>query len=183
MIISKKEFLTNKSIYLKKFLAGEIFIYPTDTIYGIGCLASNKKSVEKIREIKNRDAKPFSVIAPSKKWIEKNCFIDEDAKAELKKLPGAYTFILKLRDRNISPNENLETLGVRIPKHWSSKIIEEIGEPIITTSVNLSGESYMTSLENLNEKIKSNVNFIIYDGELNGAPSKVINLITKERIR
>lgn len=183
MIISKSEFLENKNLYLEKIRAGEIFIYPTDTIYGIGCLAENKKSLSLLRQIKNRDAKPFSVIAPSKKWIEKNCFIDAEAKTQLQKLPGAFTFILKLRDKNISPNPNLDTIGVRIPKHWFSKIVEELEEPIITTSVNLSGEHPMTSLENLSPSIKQKIDFIIYDGPLENPPSTVIDLITKEKLR
>ncbi len=183
MIISKSEFLSNKNLYLEKIREGEIFIYPTDTIYGIGCLAENKKSVEKIREIKNRDARPFSVIAPSKKWIEKNCIIDAEAKSELQKLPGAFTFILKLKNKSLSPNENLDTIGVRIPKHWFSNIVEELQEPIITTSVNLSGESPMTSLENLSPEIKQKVDFIIYDGPLENPPSTVINLITQKILR
>ncbi len=183
MILSKQEFLKNKNTYIRKIINGEIFIYPTDTIYGIGCLASNKKSVTRIREIKNRDKKPFSVIAPSKKWIEENCFFDESVKKELSKLPGAFTFILTLKNKTLSPNPKLGTLGVRIPKHWFSKIVEEIGKPIITTSVNLSGEPHMTSLENIDEKIKSKVDFIIFDGELDNKPSTVINLVTDERLR
>ena len=182
-ILSKSEFLANKNIYIKKILSGEIFIYPTDTIYGMGCLASNKKSVERIREIKNRDTKPFSIISPLKKWIEENCLVDEESKKYLQKLPGKFTFILKLKNKKLSPNKNLETIGVRITKHWFSKVVEEIGSPIITTSANISGENYMTSLENLNEKIKSEINFIIYEGELNNSPSEIFNLVTKEKIR
>ncbi|GAG45638.1 unnamed protein product, partial [marine sediment metagenome] len=78
MIIKKKE------IEIRK-LRNSVFIYPTDTIYGIGCNALNSKLVKRIRRIKKRDNKPFSVIAPSKKWIYDNCEVDRKI---LKKLPG-----------------------------------------------------------------------------------------------
>ena len=73
-IISKEVFVKNKDFYLKK-LKESIFIYPTDTIYGIGCDATNEILVKKIRDIKVRDDNPFSVIAPSKDWIKLNCDI------------------------------------------------------------------------------------------------------------
>ena len=77
-------------------LIKSIFIYPTDTIYGIGCNAEESKLVEKIREIKNRDKKPFSIIAPSIKWILENC---ETTEKEISKyLPGPYTLILKKKN-------------------------------------------------------------------------------------
>ena len=60
----------NNSIISK--ISKEIFIYPTDTIYGIGCNAKNTKLVEKIRKIKQRDKKPFSIIAPNIDYILKN---------------------------------------------------------------------------------------------------------------
>ena len=74
-------------------LKTEIFIYPTDTIYGLGCDATNEKLVKELREIKNRDDKPLSVIAPSVKWI----FDNFDVGLELleKYLPGPYTLLLK----------------------------------------------------------------------------------------
>lgn len=183
MIVSKSQFLANKKFYIEKILSGAVFIYPTDTIYGIGCVASNKSSVSKIRELKNRDAKPFSVIAPSKHWIETNCVVDASAKKLFQKLPGKYTFILKLKNKSLSPNENLETIGVRIPKHWFSAIVETIGQPIITTSVNRAGKLHMTSLKNLNPQIRDAVDFIIYDGKRDNKPSKIFNLVTNERMR
>jgi len=70
-VITKKEFLDNKEGHIKKIKAGSIFIYPTDTLYGIGCDAGNESIVKKIREVKQTD-QPFSVIAPSKDWIKQN---------------------------------------------------------------------------------------------------------------
>ena len=88
--------MENKKL-IKEIKAGKIFIYPTDTLYGIGCNAEDKEAVEKIREIKGRDNKPFSVIAPSFKWIEDNLIIDCNLKEYL---PGAYTIILKKKDKD-----------------------------------------------------------------------------------
>lgn len=181
-IISKNQFLKNKIFYIKK-IKRAIFIYPTDTIYGIGCIIKNKKSIQKIRKMKQRSNKPFSIIVPSKSWIIKNCKQNKNLKKYLKKLPGKYTLILELKNKKLSPNPNISTIGIRIPKHWISKIIKEINQPIITTSVNITNKTYMTSLKNLNSKIKSKVDFIIYQGYLNNKPSKVIDLITNKRIR
>ena len=179
MIITKKEFLKNKKYFLNKINRGSIFIYPTDTIYGIGCISTNKKSINKIRRIKQRTNKPFSIIVPSKTWITKNCKHNKHLKKHLKKLPGKYTLILELKNKNLSPNKKLQTIGVRIPNHWISKIVKELKKPIITTSANISNEQYMTSLKNL--KIK--VDFIIYQGYLNNKPSKVIDIINNKIMR
>jgi len=180
MIISKQQFLNNKKVYIKKIKQGSVFIYPTDTIYGLGCISTNKKSINKIKELKQRTNKPFSIIVPSKTWILKNCKINKNLKKYFKKLPGKYTLILELKNKKLSPNRNLSTIGIRIPKHWFSKIVKEIDMPIITTSVNISSERHMTSLKDLNKGIKSKVDFIIYLGRLNNKPSKIINLITDQ---
>lgn len=180
-IVSKQEFIKNKSVYLNKIKRGAIFIYPTDTIYGIGCISENKKSIKKIRKIKKRNQKPFSIIVPSKTWIRKKCKSNKLLDQYLKKLPGKYTLILELKSIRDSPNPNINTIGIRIPKHWISKIVKEINKPIITTSVNISNETNMNSLKDLNKNIK--VDFIIYEGKLNKKPSTVINLIINKKIR
>ena len=80
---------------LEAIRAGKIFIYPTDTIYGLGCNAENSQAVKKIREMKQREEKPFSVIAQGKEWIRKNCLVKNEKDLEL--LPGPYTIIWQQR--------------------------------------------------------------------------------------
>ena len=180
-ILTKEELVYNLETLSKEIKDGAVFIYPTDTIYGIGCSALNEKAVNKVRELKNRPDNPFSVIAPSKEWIKNNCEVDE-----LNILPGPYTLVVKLKNNPIVEPVNLgtETLGVRIPEHWISKFVAELNIPIVTTSVNKAGEQFMTSLEDLDEDIKAKVDFIIYEGKKKARPSKIINLtkgIEKER--
>ncbi|MFA6089109.1 MAG: L-threonylcarbamoyladenylate synthase [Candidatus Woesearchaeota archaeon] len=159
-------------------IKNKVFIYPTDTIYGIGCDATNPKLVKKIRLIKQRDEKPFSIIAPNKKWIFDNFIVSKKAKLLIdKKLPGKFTFILKVKDKKstlIALKEiagELDTVGVRIPKHWFSKDLEV---PIVTTSVNISGQPNMTSIEDCDKSILSAVDFVLYEGKKEGKPSILI---------
>lgn len=178
-VLSKEEFENQKDVIRTSLIENHIvFIYPTDTIYGIGCNALDKESVEKIRNIKQRKENPFSVIAPSKEWIDENCVVNENAKDWVKRLPGPYTLVLKTKKQCIAENvaPGLDTLGVRIPDHWFSNIVNEIDIPIVTTSVNKSNEDFMTSLDDLDSDIKSRVDFIVYEGVKKGQPSKIIDL-------
>lgn len=184
-ILTKTKIEANKQFYIKEIKKGKIFIYPTDTIYGIGCDATNPKAIIKIRRIKNRETKPFSVIAPSKEWIKENCENNKVTNKWLKELPGPYTLILKLKNKKAiaqRTNNNGETLGVRIPANWFANLIAEINIPFITTSVNITGESPITSLQDLKEEIKKEVDYFIDDGKLSNPPSTVVNLIGEEKI-
>ena len=96
-LISKTELDQRKDVFLDEIKSGIVFVYPTDTIYGIGCDATNSSSVLKVRNIKERNDLPFSVVAPSKDWIRDNCEVDAKAEQWLDKLPGPYTLILKLK--------------------------------------------------------------------------------------
>lgn len=178
-ILSKEEMGLRKDEILGKVLDGIVFIHPTDTIYGLGCDATNKDAVGKIRKLKKREKDPFSVIAPSKKWIEENCELNNEAKKWLNKLPGPYTFILKLKNKEaIADNVNPAggTVGVRIPNHWIKDIVKMLGIPIVTTSANQTGKDFMTSMENLDPEIKKGLDFAVYEGEKKGRPSKIVNL-------
>ncbi len=164
---------------------GALFIHPTDTIYGIGCDATNKEAVKKIRDVKNRNESPFSVIAPTKDWIMENCHVHEKAKEWIDKLPGGYTLIFKLKKKEcIAANVNfdLDSVGVRMPDHWFLEVADRIGKPIVTTSANKAGESFMTSLDNLNPEIQSYMKFIVYEEEKHGRPSTIVDLTNEEPV-
>lgn len=165
---------------IKKIKPGAVFIHPTDTIYGIGCNAEDETAVAKIRRLKEQRSQPFSVWVPSLKWVEKNCLIDKKTKEGLKQLPGPYTLIIKLKNKKaIAKSVALgkDTIGIRYPNHWFGKIVEACETPIVTTSANKTGQPFMTLLENLDKEIQQRVNFMIYEGEKKGKPSKIINLI------
>jgi L-threonylcarbamoyladenylate synthase len=182
-IITETELQLRKEEFLKKIANGAIFIHPTDTIYGLGCNALNKKAVEKLREIKERKTEPLSVWVPSPYWIKENCLIEKKTEEWLSKLPGPYTLILPLKNKNsISENvaPNLNALGVRYPKHWFGKIIGFLGVPIVTTSANKAGSPFMTNKNDLDPEISSGVSFMIYEGEKKARPSKIINLVNDE---
>jgi L-threonylcarbamoyladenylate synthase len=183
-IINKDEFNSKKEAIKEKILDGEVFIHPTDTIYGLGCNAQNKKAVDRLRAVKERPSNPFSVMAPNKEWIYENCVVPKEAEKWLKKLPGPYTFIFTLKDKKAiaeSVNPGLDSVGVRIPDHWFHELAKELEVPLVTTSANLVGEPFMTSMENLDPKIKGRLNLIIYEGEKNGKPSQVIDFTGKEK--
>lgn len=182
-ILDRSEFIQYKNMHISQIRDGAIFIYPTDTIYGIGCDAGNESVIEKIRELKKRPSQPFSVIAPSKDWIIENCEITQEAKPWLEKLPGPYTLVLKLKTTTtLSPafNKLDNTVGVRIPNHWISEIVKEINRPIVTTSPNVHGEDVMTDPNHLNPEFKAGVDFTIFEGKLHNPPSSVIKLTDGE---
>lgn len=184
-VLNFEELNLEKKPVIDLIINGSIFIHPTDTIYGLGCNAELSNPVRKIRELKSRPSKPFSVIAPSLEWIRKNCVVSKDGEELLRRLPGQYTLIFKLRNNNSVAKEvnlGLGTLGIRIPNHWIKGIVAEAGVPIVTTSVNPSGEDYMTSLDDLDPIIKGGIDFVLYEGKKEGKPSRIIDLSEALRV-
>jgi len=153
---------------------GAVFIYPTDTIYGIGCDASNDESVEMVKRLKYKDKdKPMSVIAPSLDWVREHCVVD-DALLE-KYFPGPYTLILKKKDeaflKNVSANDSL---GIRIPDCEFTSLVSEAGVPFITTSVNFVGEPFAIKISDIHHDIIDAVDIVIGVGKLDGRPSTLV---------
>ncbi len=184
-VISRSEFKSYKENFLREIARGAIYIHPTDTIYGIGCDATNPDAVKSIRMAKQRYSKPFSIIAPSKEWIKQNCVVDKKAEAWLKKLPGPYTFILKLKKGRENclanqTNPGMGTIGVRIPDHWFASVASELGAPLVTTSANIVGKEFMTSLDNLDSDVAKHMNLIFYEGEKKARPSTIVDLSSEK---
>lgn len=160
--------------FIEDIKNGAIFIYPTDTIYGLGCDATNPESVKLIKKIKYKEKdKPMSVIAPSVAWIKENCIVD-DALLD-KYLPGPYTLILKKKDpeflKEVSANDSL---GIRIPDSEFTELVEKTGRPFITTSVNFTGEPFAIKISDIPPAILDMVDIIIGVGTLDGRPSTLV---------
>lgn len=166
--------------------AGGLIVYPTDTIYGLGCDIFNKDAVKKIYQFKKREAKkPLSIICADIKDIAKYAIIPEVAFRLLKKtLPGPFTYILKANnkvpDTFIAKNK---TVGVRIPDNEIClALVKSFGTPIITTSLNLSDEEVMTSPLQMPLELRNKIDIIIDAGYLPQEPSTIIDLTKGEPI-
>lgn len=120
----------------------DIYIFPTDTVYGIGCSLYNESAQEDIYRIKKRKKdKPFAVLCSTLEQIEDIAFVDETAKVLISKfMPGPLTLILKAKPKTASIL-GIDTVGVRIPNHVVAvNLLDELG-PMTTTSVNKSGQN------------------------------------------
>lgn len=176
-----------KSVLITQIKSGAIVIYPTDTIYGIGCDATNTESVRRIRLLKQRESKPFSVIAPSVNWIKEHVVESTVVDEALSRLPGPYTLLCKVPSSPVCDEVSFDdTLGIRIPDHWISELVAFAGVPFVTTSVNVSGEPFARSLEDIDQTILDGVDVVIDSGALSGSPSTLLDcrgdtLIEKKR--
>jgi L-threonylcarbamoyladenylate synthase len=172
-----------KSAEMKKaILAGRIFIYPTDTLYGIGCNAEAKESVKKIMKAKGRNEdKPLSVIVPSKEWISGNTKITKENEKFLEVLfPGPYTVILKARERIPFVVSREGSIGIRIPRNEFCDLIRSLNVLFVTTSVNLSEEEPVYSIKEIPKEIKKIADYAIDSGRIEGRASRVFDIRTNE---
>ena len=127
---------------------GGIAIFPTDTVYGIGCNPYNKESVRKIYDIKSRDiSKPFPVLVYSKEIAEKIVLFDEFTKKIIERhWPGPLTIILKLTDENLKESLNVtDKIAVRIPNHKCTLELLKECNFLVGTSANISGHKSFTN--------------------------------------
>jgi len=168
----------NKAVKVLK--DGGIIIYPTDTVYGIGCDILNKSAIGRIQEIKNNpDIKLLSFICPNLKDISKYAKVSDYAYKTMKHLlPGPYTFILPAAKQVPKKLWNKrKSVGIRVPDHKIAiSIVEGLGNPIISTSAtNRKGEVLFDPLE-IRNIFNSQVDLMLASGNLNGTPSSVIDL-------
>ncbi len=162
-------------------LAGKVFIYPTDTVYGIGGNALDEDVCERIREIKKRDARPFSIIVSDFSMLRKYCEVPDDMERYLfQYLPGPYTFIMVKKAG--MPSCPGGRIGVRVPMHsFIRKISGNTGLPVIGTSANISGKEPVFSFRKLSKSLISQVDLAIDGGETYfKQESTVVDLVDME---
>ena len=160
---------------------GGVVIYPTDTVYGLGCDLFNKKGIEKIYEIQRRDRKqPLSFICADLKDISRYARVSDNAYKIMKRcLPGPYTFILdasRVVPKIILPKR--QTTGIRIPDNRICQaLIAEMGSPVISTSVKDEAGELLSDPRIIEELFGKRVDMIIDGGIIAAAPSSVISLL------
>ncbi|MCQ2271081.1 MAG: threonylcarbamoyl-AMP synthase [Bacteroidales bacterium] len=164
---------------------GGVVIYPTDTIYGIGCDIFKQKSVERITQIlgdgKKKTAMTFicqdlSHLSDYTKPISNNVF-----KVMKKALPGPFTFILEANN-NVPKllQSNKKTVGIRVPdNNIIREIVEQLGHPILSTSVKDDDEivEYTTDPELIHDRYGHLVDIVIDGGYGDNVPSTVVNCV------
>ena len=160
-----------------------VIIYPTDTVYGIGCSITSRSAIDKVARFKGM--KPgkerFSLIFDSLSQISEYAkHIHTPVFKVMKKaLPGPFTFIL--HSSNKLPkllNSAKKTVGVRVPNHNIPRtIVQQLGFPIITTSIRDEDEiiEYSTDPELIYEKFENMADAIIDGGYGNNIPSTIID--------
>lgn len=161
--------------------AGGIIAYPTDTTYGIGCSIFNKKGIERIYQMKRREhKKPFSFICPNISEIARYCRVSNMAYKILKRyLPGPYTFVLDAtRDVPDLLVTRQKTVGIRIPDNRICiEIVQLLGNPIVTTSANLSGEEPCGDPRSIEDVFGHQLDIIVDGGLLSTDVSSVVSLV------
>ena len=129
-------------IAIKKIKAGQIIIFPTDTVYGIGCDPYNKKAIQQLYEVKKRKkTKPFPILGLSKTELEKIAeFNGLEEKIAEKFWPGQVTLILKVKDEKIRESLCLDKkIAVRVPSNQCVLSLLKECKLLVGTSANISG--------------------------------------------
>jgi len=166
---------------------GGLIIYPTDTVYGLGCDITNAKAVEKVARIKGVKVEKsnfsficsdLSHISDFTKPISNSVF-----KLMKKNLPGPFTFILEANNNVPKYFKGKKTVGIRVPdNNIIREIIRELGNPILSTSIHDEDEilEYSTDPELIHEKYQDIAEIVIDGGYGEFVPSTIVDCTTDE---
>jgi tRNA threonylcarbamoyl adenosine modification protein (Sua5/YciO/YrdC/YwlC family) len=165
---------------------GGLVIYPTDTVYGLGCDLFNKKAIGRIYQIKGKGKrKLLSFICPDLKDISKYAYVSTPAYKIMRHLlPGPYTFILPAT--HLVPHILLEkkrTVGIRVPENVTCQLLlEAFGKPIISTSARIEESDFLNDPDQIYDLFKHTVDIFLDSGFSHFEPSTVVDLTDHEPV-
>ena len=162
---------------------GGVVIYPTDSIYAIGCRLGDKNAIERIRRLRRLDKKHlFTLICLDLSEIAGYAKVDNQSYRMIRSMtPGPYTFILpatkQVPKRLQHPRRR--TVGIRVPMHPIPRaMLEDLGEPILSTTMQLAGDDVpLTEGFDIFEKVGHDVDLVIDGGACGIEPTSVIDLV------
>ena len=166
--------------------SGGIAVFPTDTVYGIGCDATNADAVDKIYKIKNRPGnKPLQIIVSDIEMLLRYAELTEEQEIFLKKyIPGPFTFVLKQK-AYLPASPTLGKIAVRLPElPFVRMIAEYLGNPIAATSANISGYPAPYSFSDITDRIRGSSDVCVDGGKTRyKEASTVVDLVSKKILR
>ena len=152
---------------------GEVVVFPTETVYGIGVDSTNYEAVDRLFEVKQRPKdNPVTLHVSDVDMVKAVAYVTDDAQTLMADFwPGALAIILEVKENTVSPNVNAgkKTVGFRLPDNDIAKqLIAGLGKPVAGTSANVSGQLSSTSFKQVTEYFQDNVAAFI-----DGGPSKI----------
>lgn len=171
------------------FKNGGVILYPTDTIWGIGCDATNPEAVARIYRIKKReDSKSMLVLMENPALLER--YVDDvpEVAWDLVEITTTPLTVIYPGAKNLSPNLIAEdgSIGIRFTKEeFTSKLLQRFRRPIVSTSANISGQKPPAFFDEISEEIKNQVDYIVeyrQDDVTPSQPSSIIKLWPDGRI-
>jgi tRNA threonylcarbamoyl adenosine modification protein (Sua5/YciO/YrdC/YwlC family) len=182
-VYGKEPSPTHIKVIVEALKEGKVIVYPTDTVYAIGCDMNNNKAIERLCQIigKKPEKANLSLICSNLSNISEFTLPFESRVYKLmrKTLPGPYTFILNANNKVPKIfKTNKKTIGVRIPNHpVPEAIVDELGNPIVTASIKDEDKilEYTTDPVIIHEHYKNIVDLVIDGGHGDNIPSTVID--------
>ncbi len=169
---------------VKKIRAGAVFIYPTDTVYGIGCTVYNSEAVDRIFKIKGRsENKSFPILATADQVRELTDLGHAEQAAARDHWPGNLTMVLKLKEQGELDSRLIrdEQVALRVPDLAPLlELLEETG-PVVGTSANFSGSPAAAGLEDVSAHLLSEVDLVLGESRGLGKPSTVAGWNASEK--
>ncbi|WP_395077957.1 L-threonylcarbamoyladenylate synthase [Flavobacterium sp.] len=167
---------------------GGIILYPTDTVWGIGCDATNPDAVAKIYKLKQREESKSMICLMNGEKMMYNVFKDIPEVAwQIMDISEKPTTLILDNPRNVAPNliASDKTLGIRIVKEpFCFKLLERMKKPLVSTSANISGQPTPIAFKDISPEILKGVDYIVnlYQDKIDGKPSTIIKLTSDSQV-
>ena len=150
---------------LSQLTSGKTILYPTDTVWGLGCDATNTAAVSEIFQLKNRaESKSLVVLVSSIEMLNKYIQDIPEKAIQIIKTSENPTTVIYQNPKGFASNTvaSDNTIAIRIPKHhFCMELIDQFGKPIISTSANISGEPTPKSFSEISQPILEGVDYIV----------------------
>ncbi len=168
---------------------GGIILYPTDTVWGIGCDATNPEAVAKIYQLKQREETKSMIVLMNGEKMIYNVFKEVPEVAwQIFDLSEKPTTIILDQPRNVATNliASDNTLGIRLVKEpFCFKLMEKMKKPLVSTSANISGQPTPIAFKDISQEIIKGVDYVVnlHQDKIAGKPSTIIKLTNDSQVK